>query len=66
MPPGKLEPPDLVVMQSHSGTDYHQPMSYNTLVYLVSSVTLALTPSRVIGATSSTTSLGSTQTSLIP
>ncbi|GJU30782.1 hypothetical protein Tco_1174371 [Tanacetum coccineum] len=27
MPPGKPEPPDLVVMQSHSGTDYHQPMS---------------------------------------
>ncbi|GJS60232.1 hypothetical protein Tco_0655016 [Tanacetum coccineum] len=27
MPPEKPEPPDLVVMQSHSGTDYHQPMS---------------------------------------
>ncbi|GJX64316.1 hypothetical protein Tco_0298659 [Tanacetum coccineum] len=27
MPPGKQEPPDLVVVQSHSGTDYHQPMS---------------------------------------
>ncbi|GJS89936.1 retrovirus-related pol polyprotein from transposon TNT 1-94 [Tanacetum coccineum] len=25
--PGKPEPPDLVVVQSHSGTDYHQPMS---------------------------------------
>ncbi|GJY64215.1 hypothetical protein Tco_0465675 [Tanacetum coccineum] len=27
MPPEKPEPPDLVVVQSHSGTDYHQPMS---------------------------------------
>ncbi|GKF18353.1 hypothetical protein Tco_0063271 [Tanacetum coccineum] len=27
MPPGKPEPLDLVVVQSHSGTDYHQPMS---------------------------------------
>ncbi|GKG39052.1 hypothetical protein Tco_0460764, partial [Tanacetum coccineum] len=27
MPPKKPEPPDLVVVQSHSGTDYHQPMS---------------------------------------
>ncbi|GJX85891.1 hypothetical protein Tco_0336665 [Tanacetum coccineum] len=27
MPPGKLEPPDLVVVQYHSGTDYHHLMS---------------------------------------
>ncbi|GJX62452.1 hypothetical protein Tco_0295352 [Tanacetum coccineum] len=27
MPPGKLEHPDLVVVQSRSGIDYHQPMS---------------------------------------
>ncbi|GJT29267.1 ribonuclease H-like domain-containing protein [Tanacetum coccineum] len=30
MPLGKPEPPDLVVMQSHSGTDYHQPMSQHS------------------------------------
>ncbi|GKG17784.1 hypothetical protein Tco_0372082, partial [Tanacetum coccineum] len=27
MPLGKPKPLDLVVVQSHSGTDYHQPMS---------------------------------------
>ncbi|GKF91660.1 hypothetical protein Tco_0275361 [Tanacetum coccineum] len=27
MPPGKPDPPNLVVVQSHSSTDYHQPMS---------------------------------------
>ncbi|GJX03477.1 hypothetical protein Tco_0189393 [Tanacetum coccineum] len=27
MPPEKPKPPDLVVVQSHSGTDYHHPMS---------------------------------------
>ncbi|GKE75162.1 hypothetical protein Tco_1537203 [Tanacetum coccineum] len=27
MPPGKPKPPDLVVVQSHSGTDYHHLMS---------------------------------------
>ncbi|GKF09973.1 hypothetical protein Tco_0044197 [Tanacetum coccineum] len=26
MPPGKPEPPNLVVVQSNSGTDYHQPL----------------------------------------
>ncbi|GJS33036.1 hypothetical protein Tco_0531418 [Tanacetum coccineum] len=30
MPLGKPEPPDLVVVQSHSGTDYHQPMSQHS------------------------------------
>ncbi|GJU72554.1 hypothetical protein Tco_1263959 [Tanacetum coccineum] len=30
MPLGKPEPPNLVVVQSHSGTDYHQPMSQHS------------------------------------
>ncbi|GJY51497.1 hypothetical protein Tco_0442344 [Tanacetum coccineum] len=30
MPLRKPEPPDLVVVQSYSGTDYHQPMSQHS------------------------------------
>ncbi|GKD54017.1 hypothetical protein Tco_1287404 [Tanacetum coccineum] len=33
MPLGKPEPLDLVVMQSHSGTDYHQPTSQHSDIF---------------------------------